>query len=101
MKISGYDIAMVRGNSESIIVGIDGRTFTAGDVVTMAVSTSSGDVLFEKEVHPQSGKKVLFDIEPEDTKSLKSGNYVYSVNVKWSNNVTQLIVYAGLELLDS
>lgn len=104
MKISGHNLSMIRGDSESLTVGIKAGTFAAGDTVTFTVRKKAAcpNILIQKTVtdFDEEGKAVI-GIEHADTEGLPFGDYAYDVELtRADGTVTTLVGPATLRLLE-
>lgn len=90
MKIVGTEISMVRGDTEVLAVSItkDGvqQDFVPGDTVYLSVRKNLKSLLyaFQKVVTTFIEGKAYVRIEPDDTKTLAAGEYVYDVQVTFA-----------------
>lgn len=92
MRISGTDIYMTRGDTESIKVSISGVDLSDGDILEMTVRKRFGSppVFYFKSTNLQSGI-VSIPITPENTENLPVGNYVYDIQLTYSGIVKTII----------
>ena len=104
MKVSGIDIGMTRGDTESLDVTMkDGHTgeqvpFEAGDVATMTVRKArkqGSQLLFAITAASYEDSTATFWIPPELTADLKAGDYVYDVQVTFADGDIKTIVGGG------
>ena len=104
MIVSGIDIGMTRGDTESLDVRMVDRTtgqgigFEQGDVAVMTVRKSrkqDAAILFSIEATEYNDDTATFDIEPELTEHKKAGDYVYDVQVTFANGEVKTIVGGG------
>lgn len=90
MKIIGTEISMVRGDTEILKVSItkDGvqQDLVPGDTVYLSVrkNPKSSTYSFQKVVTTFIEGKAYIRIDPEDTKTLSAGEYVYDVQVTFA-----------------
>lgn len=88
------DVAMTRGDSESLTVQKVGGTWVTGDAITLTIRISAvGEIVFQRTVttFDASGAAVIA-INPEDTEDLAFGTYVYDVqHTAADGTVTPLI----------
>lgn len=104
-KVKGNTITLTRGDSFAATVGIfypDGREYTPkrGDQIRFAMKKSVGDKepLIVKEIPIQTKRLVL---EPEDTKPLSFGTYVYDIQLTKANGeVDTFITKSNLVLTE-
>ena len=94
MIVNGKDLAMVRGDSESVRFNFEPDTLHAGDTLTMTVRKRwDAPVLFAKSVSASDGATELtVNIMPEDTASAYPGLYVYDVQITWGGSAVQTII---------
>ena len=95
------NMAMTRGDTERVTLNItnDGATyfFQDGDKVYFTVKKSAlfDAKVIQKLIMPTSGSEVEIIINPEDTKSLAFGEYVYDIQLtKHDGEVTTVIPYS-------
>lgn len=82
MTITGTNISMTRGDSESITVTCS-EPFAAGDTVYMTVrEDAESDIQFQKIV-TEFGEKgeAVIPIEHADTEGMDFGDYVYDIQL--------------------
>ena len=99
MKVTGTNIAMIRGDSETITVScrdIDGADllFTTGDQIyfTIKENTKTAVKILQKIATQFVDGKAIIEIDPLDTKPLKYQTYVYDVQwINVSGKVTTII----------
>ncbi len=89
LTITNTDIALTRGDTARIEVSItteDGTAFypSDGDSVRFACKRDCDDLrcLFVKEIPNDT---LILEIEPEDTKDLNFGEYVYDIQLTYAN----------------
>lgn len=106
MKISGTNLAMIRGDTESIAVTCSKEGvnyFEAGDTVYLTVKKSySTDAKVLQKVQTVFTPEgvAIFDIDPADTKGIGFGNYAYDIQLtKLSGEVTTLVEHSILTIL--
>lgn len=98
MVIEGTKITMIRGDTESLEVSVteDGepRPLVAGDVVHMTVKqrATDTDIAFQKVIRQFVDGVALINIEHEDTKDLRFGNYVYDIQVTFADSTVKTVV---------
>lgn len=98
MVIQGTKITMTRGDTESIEVSVREddvqRPLVAGDVVHMTVKqrATDTDIAFQKVIRQFVDGVALIDIEHEDTKNLRFGNYVYDIQITFADNTIKTVV---------
>lgn len=104
-KISGTKILLTRGDTFKATVTMyktDGTEYTPqeGDSIRFAMKKSFSDstVLLEKEIPNDS--QMLW-LEPEDTKELAFGSYVYDIQITYANgDIDTFIDRAAIELTE-
>lgn len=91
MKLSGYDISMIRGDTEGIIVSVktkDGelKPLVEGDTIYFTVKKSirTDEILLQKVITTFYDGKAHININPSDTKGLGYGTYTY--DVQWTSS---------------
>lgn len=101
MVITGQDIGMTRGDTETLTVRMHDKTldtdidFEDGDIAVMTVRKSRKEdaaVLFSIEGSSYEGPTVTFDIDPGLTERKKAGDYVYDVEVTFADGTVKTIV---------
>ena len=101
IKESGgkVNIAMTRGDSESITVRCS-EPFNEGDAVYLTVrEDAESDIAFQKIVTEFDDGAAIFGIFPEDTEPLDFGDYVYDIQVTRAGGiVTTLIIPSKFRL---
>lgn len=104
-KITGKRIVLTRGDTLKATVTMlrpDGTEYTpeAGDSIRFAMKKSFSDetVLVEKSIPNDT---LLLKLDPEDTKNLEFGSYVYDVQLTYANgDVDTFIDRASIELTE-
>ena len=99
MKVNGTDLAMIRGDSESITLSIqDGEAvipFVPGDTVYFTVKRSSlvDEIALQKIVTEfNEDGNCIIEIAPNDTKDLEFRSYVYDIQLnRLDGTVTTII----------
>ena len=103
VKESGgkVNIAMTRGDSESITVRCS-EPFADGDTVTFTMRPDiEGEIALQKEITDFPDGEAVIVFEPEDTASLDFGDYVYDIQLTRANDtVTTLVVPARFRLTE-
>lgn len=99
MKVSGTDLSMIRGDSESIILSLkkdgDMVPFNQGDTVYFTVkqgSTTKKITLQKIITEFDEDGNCIIGIEPEDTKELSFRSYVYDIQLTDSNGRVTTII---------
>lgn len=89
MKISGTDIYMTRGDSESITVSVSGVSLASGDFLEMTVRKRFGSPpVFYKKI---DSFPAVIPIEPKDTSGLPTGEYVYDMQLTYGGAVKTIV----------
>ncbi len=100
MRISGTKIRMIRGDSEAMTVILrdadhNSIPFEDGDTVYFTVKENShtAEKLVWKKIQSFSNEGIAhIDIDPEDTKDLNYGRYVYDVQVTFKDGTVKTII---------
>lgn len=100
MRTKGTEIFIVRGDSGFLQIYMSDREdnkilFKAGDVLFLTVKSSSrtSKISFQKIVEIQTETDfVSVNIEPNDTKELSFGQYVYDIQLTRSNGDVHTIM---------
>ena len=92
------DVAMTRGDSESLTVRkmVDGAatSWVPGEIITLTIRTyAEGEIVFQRVVTEfDDGGAAVIAINPEDTEDLAFGRYVYDIQCTTTDGtVTTLI----------
>lgn len=74
-------IALTRGDTAYLTVGLDGYEPQAGDTLTLTVKMDENkdEILFTRTISPDT--TLTFEIEPQDTKSAKFEKYFYDIQL--------------------
>ena len=99
MRITGTNIKMIRGDSESITVTLadtDGNTldFEEGDTIffTVKESVHTAKIIFQNIVVEFDNGEAIIEILPEDTNQLRPKEYVYDIQLtRADGSVTTII----------
>lgn len=84
---------MVRGDTETLTVTLDGGSFETGDTVYLTVRPSvDEDISFQKIVTVFMEGAAFFIIEPDDTAGLDFGDYVYDIQLTAANGTVATLV---------
>ncbi len=92
MTVTGTDLCMTRGDSEIITVRVTGYTLTEGDMVELTVrrNVKTPPVLY-KRVTEFRDNAAQIAIDPQDTRDLPFGVYVYDVQLTYGGAVKTII----------
>lgn len=95
-SVNGTKISLTRGDTFRAVVTLtrrDGTTYspTAGDVIRFAMKKNYEDasVLIEKTIPYDT---LLLELEPEDTKPLAFGEYVYDVQITMEDGTVDTFI---------
>ena len=102
MTITGTNISMTRGDSESVTVKCS-DPFMTGDTVYMTVREDAESlVLFQKTVEQFGAEgEAVIPIEHDDTEGLEFGDYMYDIQVtRADGTVTTLVKPARFTLTE-
>lgn len=101
MQLSGTNITMTRGDTESLTIRCS-EPFAEGDAVTMTVRESAdGPVEFRKTVTEFDGGEAVIVIDHEDTMAMDFATYRYDIELtRASGAVTTLVRPANLTLTE-
>lgn len=92
MTVSGTDLFMTRGDSESISVKISGYDIRPGDFVEMTVrQRPASPVVIYKKITKFSENKAIISISPEETSDLSIGDYVYDIQLTFGGAVKTIV----------
>lgn len=99
MKVNGTDLAMIRGDSESITLSLkDGEavtSFVPGDTVYFTVKRSStvDEKALQKTITEfNEDGNCIIEIAPNDTKDLEFRSYVYDIQLnRFDGTVTTIV----------
>lgn len=108
LRISGTNIALTRGDSAYITLGIadeKGNIFALedGDEVRVQVRTApnSGELLFQGTIELGMEDEIIWHILPQDTFHVDVATYYYDAQVRLSNgDVFTFIPCSKFKLLD-
>ena len=99
MKVNGTDLAMIRGDSESITLSLkDGAAvipFVTGDTVYFTVKGSPivDEIALQKIVTEfNEDGNCIIEIAPNDTKDLEFRSYVYDIQLNRLDGTVTTIV---------
>lgn len=102
MKVTGENLSMTRGDSETVTVSCPERPFTAGDIIEMTVrktATSTEKEIYKRVADFNDGVAVI-NIDPEDTSGLSFGNHVYDVQLTTGDGKVITIIKPHVLYLD-
>jgi hypothetical protein len=107
MKVNGTDLAMIRGDSESITLSLkDGAAvvpFVTGDTVYFTVKKSSlvDEIALQKIVTEfNEDGNCIIEIAPNDTKDLGFRSYVYDIQLnRLDGTVTTIVPCSNFAIL--
>lgn len=89
MIVSGTDLFMTRGDSESISVTISGYDIQPGDFVEMTIrQRPASPVVIYKKVTEFSENKAIISILPEETSDLSTGDYIYDIQLTFFKKIS-------------
>jgi thiamine pyrophosphokinase len=99
MKVTGTNITMTRGDSESITVSCKNAEGVAiplvsGDKIYLTVKENMFTPIkkFQKIVTTFTGGNAVINIVPDDTKNLSYGTYKYDIQLTKANgNITTIV----------
>lgn len=92
MRISGTDIYMTRGDTETISIMFHGYTPQPGDAVEMTVRRNVGSAaVIYKRITEFDDNKAVISIEPDDTTPLRFGQYVYDIQLTYGGAIRTVI----------
>lgn len=96
MTVSGTDLAMTRGDTESITVTCTAAPFSAGDTLTMTIRADdvNGAIVFQKSITEfEVDGSAIIPILPTDTEGLEmDGDYVYDIQIVRSDGTVTTII---------
>ena len=100
MRIIGNNIFIVRGDTGLLKVSISDRSnkpilFGEGDTLFLTVKTSpkTRNISFQKVIEiEEETDLVSIDIDPDDTKRLSFGDYVYDIQLTRANGDVHTII---------
>lgn len=108
MKVSGTNLSMIRGDSESIILSLkkdeDMIPFNQGDTVyfTIKQNANTDKIMMQKIIttFDEDGNCII-EINPDDTKDFSFRDYVYDIQLNDSNGrVTTIIPCSKFAILE-
>lgn len=94
--------SMVKGDTKSITVRLNGYTPVSGDKVNLTVRREWNDA--EKLISKSSGafnadNAVLIRIDPQDTTNMPPDTYVYDIQLIMGGAVKTLVPYSPFEII--
>ena len=108
MKVNGTDLAMIRGDSESITLSLkDGEaviSFVPGDTVyfTVKISSAVDKKALQKTITEfNEDGNCIIEIAPNDTKDLGFRSYVYDIQLnRFDGTVTTIVPCSKFVVLE-
>ena len=99
MRITGTDIAMIRGDTESLRICVEKPNkeklfLEEGDKIyfTVKASSKTDEKMIQKIITTFSNGEAVIKIEPEDTKDFGFQTYYYDIQLNRSNGDVKTIV---------
>ena len=99
MEVSGTNISMIRGDTESITVAVEDAVgvaipLVAGDKVyfTVKESTDTDVKILQKLIEVFDAGKAVIPILPADTKTLEADSHVYDIQIIWADGRVKTVV---------
>lgn len=99
MEIQGYNITMIRGDTEIIKVSCKDAQgvnvpFKDGDTLyfTVKTSVSTEEKVMQKVITEFSDGVAYINILPEDTKSMSFGTYYYDIQLTRADGTVKTII---------
>lgn len=99
MEIQGYNISMIRGDTETIKISCRDRSgadipLAEGDIVYFTVkrNTNTEEKTLQKIVTEFTDGVALINIFPKDTRELKTGVYYYDIQLNRANGQVKTII---------
>ena len=99
MEIQGYNISMIRGDTESIKVSCKDNNgneipFVAGDIVyfTVKQSVSTEEKEMQKVITEFPDGIAYINISPDDTKSMSVRNHYYDIQLTRADGTVKTII---------
>ena len=93
MTLSGTNISMTRGDTETLKVKCPKEPFVDGDAVYMTVRESvDSPVAFQKVVTEFDAGEAVIVIDHEDTEGLDFGSYLYDIQVTRKSGAVKTLV---------
>lgn len=94
MTVTGTNLSMTRGDTESITVSLQGDVFSSGDKVEFTVRKFPDHI--EKQIHKtvtefEDGKAII-RLYPEDTGKLSFMQYVYDIQLTRADGTVYTII---------
>lgn len=94
MKVSGANLSMIRGDSESFSARVTGYELQDGDYMEFTVRKRYGapvSIYKNLEFSDLVDGKFIFGILPEDTERLAPGEYLYSLRLMVGGAVKTMV----------
>lgn len=101
MKVVGYDLSMIQGDSECLIVSLSDSVgnvpLILGDIIYFSVKDPLNHTVYalQKIVTLFQNGNALISLLPEDTKSLPCREYKYDVQLSRSDGSVKTIIPAS------
>lgn len=94
MTVTGTNLAMTRGDTESITVSLKGDVFSAGDKVEFTVRKQPEHPvkIIHKIVTEFEAGKAIIKLYPEDTQKLPFMQYIYDVQLTRADGAVYTII---------
>lgn len=94
MKVTGENLSMTRGDSESLTVTFDNLVLSEGDEIHMTVrkTAQSDTVEIHKVITEFPNNEALIVLKPEDTSSLSFGSHVYDIQLTTKDGIVITII---------
>jgi len=108
MKVRGTNISMIKGDSETITVscstGLDEPLLLVdGDIIyfTMKENVKTKEKVLQKVITVFNDGKAIIELNPTDTKFLRSKTYVYDIQLtRASGTITTLVTPSDFIISD-
>lgn len=93
MKAKSNEISITRGDSEGVLVKFKNYELQESDIVELTVrkNVRTDKVIHKVAEHMEDGT-ALITIQPEDTEDLDFGEYVYDVQMTFSDGSVKTLV---------
>lgn len=106
MNVTGTEISMIRGNSESITLALEENgtsiPFESDDTVYFTIKKRLEDTenALQKVITVFDEGSAVIEITPEDTKSLELGEYIYDIQLTRADGKITTIIPPSLFLIE-